>query len=323
VTPPQAPGHETAAADTPGVPPTQRTRILVADDSDTSRAVTVHSLRTIGLDVDAVANGEEAVTACAAQRYDLVLMDFHMPKLDGFEATRRIRAHEEEEDSERVMILALTASGTEADLEHCRDVGMDGHLFKLMSPQELRDSVRSWLASQEGGDAPAPSSPAMPAEWRSEAAPAEAEAEAGAKTESTASTASTEPPRAARRNGVDASCIDWSVIDALREFSTDDDLLEAILKGFHSNMNDSLPELECAARAGEADTTRFIAHRLRGTCGNVGAMRMQFLFGRIEELGRAGVTTGTSELIGDLWSEYARVCAALAEGGFSRDGLDR
>jgi len=247
----------------------------------------------MGLDVDAVANGEEAVLACETRRYDLILMDFHMPKLDGCEATRRIRAHEMQAAIARTTIIALSASGVEEDLIRCREVGMDGHLFKLMPPHELREALRSWLA---------PPSPL----GRGDDGVAEAE---GAGT----------GPRVAEAAG----SIDWTVIDGLRAFSTDDDLLQEIIESFHNNVNSSLPELERAARAGEAETTRFIAHRLRGTCGNVGAVRMQFLYARIEELGRAGVTTGASELIGDLWSEYARVRTALGEGGSARDGLDR
>jgi len=267
-------------------------RVLVADDSDTSRAVTVHALTTMGLDVDAVANGEEAVLACVTRRYDLILMDFHMPKLDGCEATRRIRAHEQENSGARTTIIALSASGVEEDLVRCREVGMDGHLFKLMAPHELRDALRSWLT------------PASPL-GRDDEAAERAGADAG------------------NGRGADAGSIDWSVIDALRAFSEDDDLIREILESFHVNVNTSLPELERAARAGEAETTRFIAHRLRGTCGNIGAVRMQFLYARIEELGRAGVTTGASELISDLWSEYARVRTALGEGGSARDSLDR
>jgi CheY-like chemotaxis protein/HPt (histidine-containing phosphotransfer) domain-containing protein len=273
-------------------------RVLVADDSDTSRAVTVHALTTMGLDVDAVANGEEAVLACETRRYDLILMDFHMPKLDGCEATRRIRAREAQLSTPRMTILALSASGVEEDLIRCREVGMDGHLFKLMPPNELRDALRTWLT------APSPLG-------RGDVTPDRESADTVADEVNAA-------------NGrADAGSIDWTVIDALRAFSTDDDLLREILESFHTNVNSSLPELERAARAGEAETTRFIAHRLRGTCGNIGAVRMQFLYARIEELGRAGVTTGASELIGDLWSEYARVRAALEEGGSGRDGIDR
>jgi CheY-like chemotaxis protein/HPt (histidine-containing phosphotransfer) domain-containing protein len=273
-------------------------RVLVADDSDTSRAVTVHALTTMGLDVDAVANGEEAVIACETRRYDLILMDFHMPKLDGCEATRRIRAREAQLATARMTILALSASGVEEDLIRCREVGMDGHLFKLMPPHELRDALRTWLT----------------------APPPQGRGEVTADGES-ADTVTDEVNAANGR--ADAGSIDWTVIDALRAFSTDDDLLREILESFHTNVNSSLPELERAARAGEAETTRFIAHRLRGTCGNIGAVRMQFLYARIEELGRAGVTAGASELIGDLWSEYARVRAALEEGGSGRDGIDR
>jgi CheY-like chemotaxis protein/HPt (histidine-containing phosphotransfer) domain-containing protein len=290
-------------------------RVLVADDSDTSRAVTVYALTTLGLDVDAVANGEEAVLACATRRYDLVLMDYHMPKLDGCEATRRIRAGERP-GAPRMTILALTASGVEEDLERCRQVGMDGHLFKLMAPQELRDALRSWLTppSALGRDDERAHAAAPPAVVPVGAVP-DGAADRAADGAAATAAADQDPSRAAGRGGVDASSIDWSVIDALREFSTDDDLLQAILEGFHASVNESLPELDRAARAGEAETTRFIAHRLRGTCGNVGAVRMQFLYARIEELGRAGVTAGASELISDLWSEYARVRSALAEGG--------
>jgi two-component system sensor histidine kinase/response regulator len=296
--------HEPETADTDE----KIVRVLVADDSDTSRAVTVHALTTMGLDVDAVANGEEAVIACATRRYDLVLMDYHMPKLDGVEAARRIRASERTSGT-RTTILALTASGVEEDLERCRQVGMDGHLFKLMPPHELRDALRSWLTppsplgrDDDHADRAANAANAKVVRW----APVEnLQTDTGG------------------RGSVDASSIDWSIIDALRAFSTDDDLLHEILASFHTNVNSSLPELERAARAGEAETTRFIAHRLRGTCGNVGAVRMQFLYARIEELGRAGVTAGTSELISDLWTEYARVRAALSGGGSERESLDR
>jgi HPt (histidine-containing phosphotransfer) domain-containing protein len=114
----------------------------------------------------------------------------------------------------------------------------------------------------------------------------------------------------ARRPG--GEIVDWSVIDQLRAFSTDDmDLVRELVASFEVNVTQHLPELEQAVRRDDAETTRFIAHRLRGGCGNIGARRMEFLCERLEQLGRAGVTIGAMELVDDLWAEFARVRAAF------------
>jgi HPt (histidine-containing phosphotransfer) domain-containing protein len=106
--------------------------------------------------------------------------------------------------------------------------------------------------------------------------------------------------------------VDWSVIEELRAFSTDEmDLVRELVASFEVNVTQQLPELEQAVRRDDAETTRFIAHRLRGSCGNIGARRMEFLCERLEQLGRAGVTIGAMELVDDLWAEFARVRAAL------------
>jgi HPt (histidine-containing phosphotransfer) domain-containing protein len=106
--------------------------------------------------------------------------------------------------------------------------------------------------------------------------------------------------------------VDWSVIEELRAFSTDEmDLVRELVASFEVNVTQQLPELEQAVRRDDAETTRFIAHRLRGSCGHIGARRMEFLCERLEQLGRAGVTIGAMELVDDLWAEFARVRAAL------------
>ena len=106
--------------------------------------------------------------------------------------------------------------------------------------------------------------------------------------------------------------VDWSVIDQLRAFSTDDmDLVRELVASFEVNVTQHLPELEQAVRRDDAETARFIAHRLRGGSANIGARRMEFLCERLETLGRAGVTIGAMELVDDLWAEFARVRAAF------------
>ena len=95
--------------------------------------------------------------------------------------------------------------------------------------------------------------------------------------------------------------MDWTVIEQLRTFSTDEmDLVRELVASFEVNVTQQLPELEQAVRRDDAETARFIAHRLRGSCGNIGARRMEFLCERLEQLGRAGVTIGAMELVDDL-----------------------
>jgi histidine phosphotransfer protein HptB len=111
---------------------------------------------------------------------------------------------------------------------------------------------------------------------------------------------------------VASESVDWSVIDALRAFSRGElDLVRELTASFEVNVTQQLPELEQAVRRDDAERTRFIAHRMRGMCGNIGARRMQFLCERLEELGKGGVTSGAVELVDDLWAEFARVRAAL------------
>jgi CheY-like chemotaxis protein len=113
-------------------------------------------LRTLGVDVDPAADGEEAVRAAAAKRYDLIFMDLHMPVLDGFGATRAIRA--QEADEVRTPIVALTASVLESDRRRAFELGMDGYLTKPV----LRDILARTLyraIEHTSGDVPTPASP--------------------------------------------------------------------------------------------------------------------------------------------------------------------
>ena len=124
-----------------------RARILVVEDNIINQQVALGVLHRMGLRADAVANGLEAVRAQEVMPYDLILMDVQMPVMDGFEATRAIRAAESPEQS-RAVIIAVTAHAMKGDEEACRAAGMDDYLSKPLTPAGLAGKVEVWLGRE-------------------------------------------------------------------------------------------------------------------------------------------------------------------------------
>jgi signal transduction histidine kinase/CheY-like chemotaxis protein len=110
-------------------------RILLAEDNVVNEKVATRFLEKLGYVVHAVPNGREAVDAWARGGYDLVLMDCQMPVLDGYAATREIRAREH--SGPRIPIVALTANAMKKDELECRQAGMDDHLAKPLDREAL------------------------------------------------------------------------------------------------------------------------------------------------------------------------------------------
>ena len=117
-----------------------------------NQLVATRLLQHDGCEVTLAANGREAVEAIAASPgFDLVLMDCHMPVMDGFEATRQIRSFGT--PAAGVRIVALTASVLEADRQRCLAAGMDGVLAKPILPGALAQVVRDAHCRHAGDDA--------------------------------------------------------------------------------------------------------------------------------------------------------------------------
>lgn len=116
--------------------------VLLVEDNEINRNYVCELLTVLGCSVHIACNGQEAVQKFLPGHYALVLMDCQMPVMDGFEATRQIRAKEAERPSLHVPILALTAKATGSDLDHCLESGMDSYLVKPFRPDEFFDKVR-------------------------------------------------------------------------------------------------------------------------------------------------------------------------------------
>lgn len=119
-------------------------RILLAEDDPICRKVVNLLLNKLGITVDQARNGEEAVKAAINENYTMILMDCHMPVMDGFTATRAIRAAELEHGG-HVPIVAMTARSLEEDRGLCTAAGMDDYLSKPFNSRQLRKLIKNWL----------------------------------------------------------------------------------------------------------------------------------------------------------------------------------
>ena len=121
-------------------------KVLFVDDNLINQIVGSEMLLKLGLDFDAVMNGQEALDARKSERYDAVLMDCQMPVMDGFEATRQIRQYEQENQIKRISIVALTANAMHGDREKCLAAGMDDYLAKPYTEESLFNTLSRWLS---------------------------------------------------------------------------------------------------------------------------------------------------------------------------------
>ncbi len=116
-------------------------RVLLADDNLVNQKVVSGMLGKHGCHVDAVADGRAALEALAVNYYDIVLMDCLMPEMDGFEATRRLRAQDSPAMNPEIPVIALTASAMEGDRERCLSAGMDDYVTKPVIAQNLLAAI--------------------------------------------------------------------------------------------------------------------------------------------------------------------------------------
>jgi PAS domain S-box-containing protein len=132
-------------------------RVLVVDDHPVNREVLVRQLDLLGIAADSVNDGVEAVDAWAAGRYNAVLADIHMPRMDGYELTARIREAEREgKRPGHTPIVAVTANALKGEEERCIEAGMDAYLVKPVSIERLKTTLERWLSVGDGKDPAAP-----------------------------------------------------------------------------------------------------------------------------------------------------------------------
>ena len=145
-------GDAKCGAETPDFEIPKGLRILVVEDNKVNQLVAVRLLERMGCQADVAGDGASAISSVAANSYDIVLMDLHMPELDGMEAARRIRRMPNAKS--RVPIVALTASASNEARTACLAAGMNDHLSKPIEIQALRRVVARWGQGRAAGITP-------------------------------------------------------------------------------------------------------------------------------------------------------------------------
>ncbi len=249
-----------------------RVRVLVAEDNPTNQQVISGMLGKRCGRPDIAANGEEVLSALERETYDLVLMDVHMPVMDGLEATRRIRSLEDPA-KRTVPIIALTADAMSGDREKCLAAGMNDYITK---PVKLTDLTA--ILSRYAKKPPRPG-----AAERAEHDPAAGES---------------------------AAPIDIAALT--EKLEGDRELRENILAIFVEQAAKDLELLRSAVASSDLEDVRRGAHSLKGASANVCASKLSESAASLEIASREGRTENLSELLSAVENEYRSVAAYLA-----------
>jgi two-component system cell cycle response regulator DivK len=121
-------------------------RILIVEDNQDNRELIVKALRINGYKVIEAVDGEEAIEKAKSERPDLILMDLFIPKIDGYEVTRRLKGNDE---FKNIPVIACTAHAMKGDMEDALAAGCDGYIPKPIDVRQLSNQINSFLHKEQ------------------------------------------------------------------------------------------------------------------------------------------------------------------------------
>ena len=252
--------------------------ILMAEDNPIMQDIMVAIVTDFGAEIVVAEDGAAALDLTGNRRFDVILMDCQMPRMDGYEATRRIRERESELGLERTPIVAMTANAMAGDREKCLRCGMDDYVSKPFTQSTLRTTLLKWLG---GGPSVGELSDEVPIE-------------------STGATA-TAPP------------LDENTIRQILSITDGSEVLNRIAHRFFETTPEQLELISDSIGKHDLVTARRSAHRLKSGSSALGAVVMTAHCTELESHCRAERQADALELFDALNDEYARVKIALQE----------
>jgi signal transduction histidine kinase/DNA-binding response OmpR family regulator/HPt (histidine-containing phosphotransfer) domain-containing protein len=269
-------------------------RVVLVEDSQVNREVAVGMLESLGCKVECAHDGRVGVELALSWSFDLVLMDCQMPLMDGFEATRRIRAAEASAGRERMPIVALTANALQGDRERCLESGMTDFISKPFTMKKLHDILRAATSSVTANTTPA-------ADSATEAdAPGSARSDAARDENSQFGTGSALP------------IVDMAHIAELRSLGRPQIVPRAISL-FQKQAAQNLDEVDAALNAFSIGDVERVAHSLKSAALSIGGRRFAAAASDCEQAARSGEFKMAADLAARLRPEFSSLCEALGE----------
>ncbi len=228
-------------------------RILLAEDNISNQQVAVTIINKMGLRVDAVANGLEAIKALEQIPYDIVLMDVQMPEMDGFEATRSIREASTPVHNHFVPVIAMTAHAMKGDREKCIEAGMNDYISKPVTPEALEEILDKWISTSTSATVSASSPHADTAQEKPAGHTAQHE----------------EETTAFASDGENAEETIFDRSGFLKSLQNDTAMASTIAQVFIRDVPDQLVALKQALQAHDAVKARLNAHSIKGMAANI------------------------------------------------------
>jgi len=277
-------------------------RILLAEDNPVNQEVGMAMLEGLGCQATLGGNGEEALAELSRDSFDLVLMDCQMPGMDGYQATRQIRADEARAASlvggepTRLPVIALTAHAMMGNRDACIAAGMDDYLTKPFTQEGLRLILSRWLPEhaslQDSAGEPVgrpPSGAALPGPAAKEGPPVAA-------------------PQPARQ------VIDESVLDGIRALQRvgRPNLLDKMILHFCGDSSQVLKKLRVGVAAGDVEATRGAAHSFKSSSAYLGALHLAELCKQIEAAALEQGPGAAAEIMVHIEAEYAAASQVLS-----------
>jgi signal transduction histidine kinase/CheY-like chemotaxis protein/HPt (histidine-containing phosphotransfer) domain-containing protein len=248
--------------------PALNRHVLLAEDSSVNAEIATTLLHDLGCTVIRAVNGEEAVKCFQENRFDLILMDCQMPRMDGFEATRLIRQLEAGAVQRRTPIIALTANSLSGDRERCLDAGFDDHVAKPFRRSQLRATMAQWAGERAMQDA----APSVEAD-----------------------TATLPEVSIDRESLLKRLQVGGRVRPAL---------VAKVIELFLTDTPPMLNELDLGLERGDQRAVERIVHTIRSSANSVGASALSELAKVAEEHTRKGSMEAVKQLIGEIHRHF-------------------